>query len=122
MNSADPSKRFLPPGFQILTPLPVAPANQAAVGSPNQSAADGVSFYTETAVWNLVDPTTLEIHPQWINTDGSKPTTYLVYYTTLHYFAVTGDPAALAAEFPENNDGANIVVVSPFHNFREMAD
>ncbi|KIO25493.1 hypothetical protein M407DRAFT_8380 [Tulasnella calospora MUT 4182] len=71
-----------------------------AVSTPDQSFTNGSqSEPTESAVWYLVDVATLEIAPQWVNSNGGLPTTYLAYFTALGYFFATGDPGTVASVF-----------------------
>lgn len=74
--------------------------NSPAVSTPDQSFTNGSqSEPTESAVWYLVDVATLEIAPQWVNSNGGLPTTYLAYFTALGYFFATGDPGTVASVF-----------------------
>lgn len=59
----------------------------------------------------LVDVATLEIKPQWINSNGNKATTQLVFFTdpAIRYFVITGDRGTVAAVYGQY--GANIPVV-----------
>lgn len=60
----------------------------------------------------LVDVATLEISPQWINSNGAAATTYLIYFTnpSLLYFVITGDPGTTRNVYGES--GVNIPIVS----------
>lgn len=98
----------------ICTPV-IVPKGSPAVLTPDQSFEPGIDHWVESAVWSvrrcgassrsligtlvryLADSTTLEIRPQWINPDGTKPTTYLVWMGGFYQFAITGDPEAVMA-------------------------
>jgi hypothetical protein len=59
------------------------------------SAATGIAEDDESAIWS-VGPDGVLI-PQWVNTDSSKPTTYLVLITGI--LVLTGDLTAFQATF-----------------------
>lgn len=85
------------------------PMHSPPVFTPDQSFTNSsASEPTESAVWYLVDVATLEIAPQWINSDGTKPVTYPAYFTNLSYFIITGDRDAVASDFGES--GQNIPI------------
>ncbi|KAG8955196.1 hypothetical protein FRC04_009654 [Tulasnella sp. 424] len=85
------------------------PKYSPAVSTPDQSFTNGSQNEpTESAIWYLVDVATLEISPQWINSNGAAATTYLVYFTKLLYFLLSGDPATVRNVFGEY--GANIPI------------
>ncbi|KAG9048821.1 hypothetical protein FS837_011904 [Tulasnella sp. UAMH 9824] len=87
------------------------PEHSPPLSTPDQSFTNGsLSEPTESTVWYLVDFATLEIAPQWINSDGTKPETYPAYFTNLSYFVITGDRGAVASDFGEY--GQNIPIVS----------
>ena len=61
------------------------------------STFSGLSKLSESAVWSI-DVGALTIAPQWINTDGSLPTTF-VFVQSNHVYA-GGDPAAFLSRYP----------------------
>ncbi|KZT22496.1 hypothetical protein NEOLEDRAFT_651687 [Neolentinus lepideus HHB14362 ss-1] len=75
------------------------PAGSPAITEPNSfSAASGVSRAVESAVWSW-STSTNALTPQWINTDGSFPTNYLVYVPSSVAFALLGDVTAFSSNF-----------------------
>lgn len=98
---------------------------QTPHGSPpaegdNNSFGDatGIPKAAESAIWTY-DPVTNDLSPQWVNTDGSTPTNYLIYANDfnsrpmfslrlsilltslliLAAFVVTGDPVVFRETF-----------------------
>ncbi|KAG8840047.1 hypothetical protein FRB91_006583, partial [Serendipita sp. 411] len=61
-------------------------------GSNSYTASTGTPRTYESAVWNI-DIATGDIFPQWVNTDGSTPSTYMIWFSQGAMFA-TGDPDA----------------------------
>jgi len=57
----------------------------------------GLAKASESAVWTIDIPTGT-LAPQWVNTDSSKPTTF-VFVQSNHVYA-GGDPAAFNSRFP----------------------
>ncbi|KAG8902121.1 hypothetical protein FRC00_001562 [Tulasnella sp. 408] len=79
-------------------------------GTPDQSFTSGASESTESAVWYLVDVATLEISPQWINSNGNPASTHLIFFThpAVRYFIITGDPGAVVSAYREY--GVNVPI------------
>ncbi|KAG8804516.1 hypothetical protein FRC17_005956 [Serendipita sp. 399] len=73
------------------------PGALPAVGPNSETAQSGVSLAIESSVWNI-DAYSGSITAQWINSDGSTPTTTLA--TWGQSLIATGDLAALQAQFP----------------------
>ncbi|KAG8847182.1 hypothetical protein FRB91_012038 [Serendipita sp. 411] len=64
---------------------------------PNGYANNSVTW--ESSVWNI-NITTGDLTPQWINSDGSSPATYLIRHQGAFFFG-TGDPDAFNSHFGE---------------------
>ncbi|CUA76614.1 hypothetical protein RSOLAG22IIIB_06375 [Rhizoctonia solani] len=96
----------------------VAATNQAPSGSPpshgdnSVSTTSGKSADYESAIW-IYDPATNNIRAQWINADGSAPTTYLVYSSSDVAFILSGDINALSVGNPSNYFAATFTCVPP---------
>ncbi|KZT69725.1 hypothetical protein DAEQUDRAFT_251226 [Daedalea quercina L-15889] len=67
-------------------------------GATAFSAASGTQKDYESSIW-LIDPTTSEVTAQWINTDGSKPTVYLIYVPSSGALALTGNVNDFTSHF-----------------------
>ncbi|KAF9030328.1 hypothetical protein BDZ89DRAFT_1132441 [Hymenopellis radicata] len=84
--------------------LYVAGVSQTPKGSPPVTQANAFSTYSgspetvESAVWSI-DSATGKVTAQWINTDGTVPTTYLCYTAGADAILLTGNVALLAANF-----------------------
>jgi len=75
------------------------PPDSAALTESNAfSAASNIPETVETAIWQ-VDPASGAVTAQWVNTDGSTPTTYIVYVASSQAYALTGDINAFVANF-----------------------
>ncbi|KAG8776720.1 hypothetical protein FRC12_000765 [Ceratobasidium sp. 428] len=63
--------------------------------TPKNSFTDrtGIPEGFQTSIWTF-DPATRDLYPQWVNSDGSQPTTYVVYAQGI--IALTGDTQAFA--------------------------
>ena len=60
----------------------------------------GSDYPIESAIWSL-SPEEL-LSPQWVNSDDSKPATYVIHAINDNNFVLTGDIAAYQARFDEN--------------------
>jgi hypothetical protein len=68
------------------------------IGSNSFTTATGISEAIETAIWSISNSDILTA--QWINTDGSKPTTFIVTSTAQgNEILLTGDPTAFINSF-----------------------
>ncbi|KAG9020426.1 hypothetical protein FS842_007336 [Serendipita sp. 407] len=65
---------------------------------PNSCSPSSLTW--ESSVWNL-NITTGDITPQWINSDGSSPATYLFRYRDQYMYG-SGDLAAFNSYFKAN--------------------
>jgi hypothetical protein len=83
------------------------PANSPAQTQPNSfTAATGISEGIESAIWSLGSDN--QLIPQWVNTDSSKPATYLVLVQGV--LVMTGDRTAFGNTFGTYEDvGLNLV-------------
>ena len=76
---------------------------QTPSGSPPTSGANsftmatGISRAIESSIWSIVGGTVLT--PGWVNTDLSRPATFVQYYTSDNVLLLTGDPAAFNTQF-----------------------
>ncbi|KAG8777254.1 hypothetical protein FRC12_000478 [Ceratobasidium sp. 428] len=63
--------------------------------TPKNSFTDrtGIPEGFQTSIWTF-DPATRGLYPQWVNSDGSQPTTHVVYAQGI--IALTGDTQAFA--------------------------
>jgi hypothetical protein len=75
-----------------------APGATPAPGPNSFTAATGISEDIETAIWSISASNILT--GQWINTDGSKPTTFIITSTAQgNEVLLTGDPTAFVNSF-----------------------
>ncbi|KAF9525578.1 hypothetical protein CPB83DRAFT_909050 [Crepidotus variabilis] len=76
-----------------------AGTNETPADSP--PVVQGTSFSTtlgaETAVWKKTDSGDISL--QWVNPDGSKPETFVMYAPSANSLAITGDVAAYLDTF-----------------------
>ncbi|CAE6521875.1 unnamed protein product, partial [Rhizoctonia solani] len=98
-NDFDPGS----PNYAYIVATKQTPAGSRAVfGDSSSSAATGIFMDYESAIW-LYDPATNQLRPQWFNTDGSTPTTYLLYAQDDNgALMITGDPQAVNMAFGTN--------------------
>ncbi|KAG8910074.1 hypothetical protein FRC01_006561, partial [Tulasnella sp. 417] len=94
---------------------------QTPPGSPPSTEDNNNSFTTattipersESAVWKF-NPGTQDLSAQWINTDGSRPKTHLVYYAPDNVLIITGDVAAFQRNFgTDGNPPVTLTCVPP---------
>ncbi|KAF8144382.1 hypothetical protein K438DRAFT_1992843 [Mycena galopus ATCC 62051] len=72
--------------------IPTAPGSMPQDLDNSYDASTDEDSDIESAIWNF-NPATLSLKPQWINTDGSSPTTSIIYVSGEYpMLALTGDP------------------------------
>lgn len=85
-----------------------------APSSPPESAANSFSYATgrqedvESAIWR-VNSADGAVTARWVNTDGSMPTTNIVYYEPEDFLLLSGDATAFEVEY-----GSSSVVALTF--------
>jgi Ca2+-binding RTX toxin-like protein len=78
-------------GGTVETPIDSPPAS----GANSFTNATGIPEKIESAIWSL--GASNELLPQWVNSDASKPATFIVF--TQNTLALTGDPAVFVSTF-----------------------
>jgi hypothetical protein len=82
------SRNYVYVGGTVETPVGATPAVL-----PNAyTNATGIPQTVESAIWSL--SASNEFTAQWVNSDGTKPATYSMYYTPESALFLTGDPSA----------------------------
>jgi len=94
---ADTDNDIGPGGYNYILLTDSAETQPGQTPSPAGNAYDGGDC--ESAIW-IFDSTNNGITGQWINTDGSKPTSILVYLPSADGVLITGDFTAFSAAFP----------------------
>lgn len=90
---------------------PTSGTAPGAVPGPVESPSSG--SVGEAAIWTLGTDNSLA--PQWINSNGSTPGTFSLYYApnpTSNGLIITGDLAAFSAQFPWPGAAASEIVLS----------
>ncbi|KAF7316181.1 hypothetical protein MIND_00136300 [Mycena indigotica] len=74
--------------------------SQTSPNAPPQSVPNSFPSpaSSESAIWSF-DRTSLVVQPVWVNTDGTKPTTFLMYVDQTTSIAITGDVQAFSDRF-----------------------
>ncbi|CAE6477399.1 unnamed protein product [Rhizoctonia solani] len=72
------------------------PGSPAVAGDNSSAASTGIPADFESAIW-IYNPTTNQFRPQWVNADGSTPTTY--HQDGNDALILTGDPEAVNNAF-----------------------
>ncbi|KAF9647195.1 hypothetical protein BDM02DRAFT_3117446 [Thelephora ganbajun] len=80
----------LAPGSDVIVAL--TNVNPTSPGAPPDAS------YSESAIWYF-DTVTKKLTPQWINTDGSRPATYIAYDIKYNKIFLSGDVNAYNAVF-----------------------
>lgn len=85
---------------------------------PPQSGTNPTTFGdSETAIWTYT-MTTAAVTPQWIDPDGSRPSTATLYDPTSNAFFLTSSPSTITSQHPS----AHIVVCVILHSFYWYAE
>jgi len=74
------------------------PDHKAVAGVNSFTTFTSVSEHVESALWQF-RPIDFELTPKWVNTDGHKPDTTVVWSADDNLLAVTGDYAAFQEAF-----------------------
>ncbi|CUA75354.1 hypothetical protein RSOLAG22IIIB_05859 [Rhizoctonia solani] len=101
-------------GYAYVAATPQSPSGSPPISGDNSFAiATGMSSDYESAIW-IYDPSTFEIRAQWVNTDGSKPTTYVLFANDGNdALVLTGDPNTLNNSFGTSYPGVTLTCVPP---------
>jgi hypothetical protein len=84
---------------------PTAPGATPQTAPNSFTGATGISEAEESAIWTYGANNSLL--PQWVNTDGSKPATYLQYSQST--LVVTGDPTVFQGTYGGSDVALNLV-------------
>ncbi|CCO29681.1 hypothetical protein RSOLAG1IB_06493 [Rhizoctonia solani AG-1 IB] len=101
--------------YFYITGTTQTPHGSPPVEGDNNSFGDatGIPKAAESAIWTY-DPVTNYLSPQWVNTDGSTPTNYLIYANDFNNaFVVTGDPVVFRETFGTPYPGVTFTCVPP---------